>query len=77
MKLFITAKTRAGRAHIEELDPVHLLVSVKEAPVDGKANAAIIKLLAKHFGIPQSNIRIIVGMRTKEKVVELHLRDLR
>lgn len=71
MKLFITAKTRAKQAHIEELDPIHLLISVKEPPVDGKANAAIIKLLAHHFGVPQASVRIIVGLGTKEKVVNI------
>lgn len=71
MKLFITAKTRAREAHIEELDPIHLVVSVKEPPVDGKANAAILRLLAKHFGIPQSSMRIIIGLQSKEKVIEV------
>lgn len=71
MKIFITAKTRAKEAHIEELDPIHFLVSVKEPPVNGKANAAIIKLLAKHFWVPQSSVRILVGHTSKEKVVEI------
>lgn len=72
MKLFVTAKTRAKEEGIEELDPIHLLVSVKEPPMDGKANKAIIKLLAHHFGVPQASVRIIVGLGTKEKVVEIN-----
>lgn len=71
MKLFITTKTRAKEEGIEVLDPIHLLVSVKEPPTEGKANAAIIKLLAHPFGVPQSSVRIIVGHTTKEKVVEI------
>ena len=74
MKLFITAKTRARKAHIEEIDPIHLIVSVKEAPIEGKANAAIVKLLARHFGVPQSNVRIIAGLQSKEKVIDIRER---
>lgn len=77
MKIFVTVKARAKEDSIEELDPIHLLVSVKEPPTEGKANTAIIKILAKHFGVPQSSVHIIVGLQSKEKVIELHLRDLR
>ncbi len=56
---------------------MHLVVSVREPPREGRANAAIIRLLARHFDIPQSDVRIIVGLQSKEKVVELHLRDRR
>jgi uncharacterized protein (TIGR00251 family) len=46
-------------------------VKVKEAPKEGKANRAVIKLLAEHFGIPKSQVRIISGFKSKNKVVEV------
>lgn len=41
------------------------------APVDGAANAALIKLLSKSFGLPKSKIKIIRGLKSKNKIVEI------
>lgn len=46
-------------------------VKVKEPPREGKANQAVIKLLAKHFGVPQSRVRILSGFSSREKVIEV------
>lgn len=40
-------------------------------PVDGKANKALIKLLADEFRIPKSGIRIVQGETSRDKLVEL------
>jgi len=47
------------------------VVKIKEPPKEGKANQAVIKLLAQHFGISQSQIRILSGFRSKNKVIEV------
>jgi uncharacterized protein (TIGR00251 family) len=47
------------------------IVKVKEPPKEGKANQAVIKLLAEHFGVPQSQVRILSGFRSKNKVAEI------
>ena len=47
------------------------IVKVKEPPKEGKANQAAIKLLAEHFGVPQSRVRILSGFRSRNKVVEI------
>jgi len=47
------------------------IVKVKEPPKEGKANQAVIKLLAEYFGVPQSQVRILSGFRSKSKVVEV------
>ena len=46
-------------------------VKVKEPPREGKANEAVIRLLAEHFGVPQSQVRILSGLKSKNKVVEV------
>ena len=48
-----------------------LRVRVTTPPVDGKANSALIKLLAKEFRVPKSAIRIVQGETSREKLVEL------
>ena len=47
------------------------IVKVKEPPKEGRANRAVIKLLAEHFGVPQSQVKILSGFKSKNKVVEI------
>jgi len=47
------------------------IVEVKELAKEGRANRAVTKLLAEHFGVPQSQIRILSGFKSKNKVVEI------
>ena len=48
-----------------------LKVKVTSPPVDGKANEALIELLAKRLGVSKSNIKIISGRRSKLKTVTI------
>ena len=47
------------------------IVKVKQPPKEGKANQAVIKLLAEHFSVPQSQVRILSGFRSSNKVIEV------
>ncbi len=48
-----------------------LKAMVTAAPEKGKANAALIKLLSKHWEIPKSEISIIKGMTERRKVIHI------
>jgi uncharacterized protein (TIGR00251 family) len=48
-----------------------LEVHLKEKPVDGKANDALIKALADHFGVRQREIRIVSGASARMKIIEI------
>ena len=48
-----------------------LKVMVTASPEKGKANAALIKLLSKHWEIPKSDISIIKGMTERRKVIHI------
>jgi uncharacterized protein (TIGR00251 family) len=47
--------------------PEELEVRVAEAPADGAANEAVVKLLAKALGISRSQIEIVSGARSRNK----------
>jgi len=47
------------------------IVKVREPPKEGRANQAVIKLLAVYFGVPQSQVRILSGHRSRNKVIEV------
>ncbi len=46
-------------------------VKVKEPPKEGKANQAVIKLLAEYFGVPRSQVRILSSFKSRSKIVEV------
>lgn len=48
-----------------------LRVSVAAAPVDGQANAALCKLIAKRAGTARGRVAVIRGERSREKVVRV------
>lgn len=40
--------------------------------VEGKANKALLKFLAKRLGLPKPNIQIISGERSRTKSIRIH-----
>jgi uncharacterized protein YggU (UPF0235/DUF167 family) len=69
-KISIKAKPGAKTPGIIEKDG-QLIVAVKERAADGKANRAVEKAIAKHFGVAPSRVRIIAGHTAREKIVEI------
>lgn len=49
----------------------HLKCRVRAVPEDGKANAALIELLAKTLAVPKSAVRIASGATSRLKRVEI------
>ena len=45
---------------------------VPEPPEDGRANAAVLELLAEHFDVPQRSLRIVRGHTGCQKLIELN-----
>ena len=78
MKIFVKAKTGQKEDKVVP-PPLKLIqdederytVSVKERPVEGRANESITKLLAEHFGVSRSSVRLVSGATTKRKVFEI------
>lgn len=71
MKITVDAKAGAKREGVIELAPQHFRVAVHEPPVDGKANAAIVRALAKHLGLAPSCLVIVSGASSRRKIVEV------
>jgi hypothetical protein len=52
-------------------DEKTLKVFVKEPADKGKANKAVVKLLSNYFNTTSDKIRILSGMKTSSKIVEV------
>lgn len=48
-----------------------LQVRITESPEDGKANAAVLHILAKALGVPKSALKIISGHQRRNKLVRI------
>jgi len=69
MKINVKVKPGADEDKVVKLDNSYV-VYVRERAVDGKANSAVRKLLAKEFGV--SSIDVLVKMpKSQNKIVEI------
>lgn len=71
-RLLLRAQPKAGSNEIAGLREGRLLVRVTAAPEDGKANAAIIKLLSKALSIPASAMEISAGQTSRDKTLTIY-----
>ena len=63
---------RASRNRIVGIQDGAVKVSLTAPPVDGAANEALKKLLAKALGVAKSDIEILRGDRARIKVLRVH-----
>ena len=68
MKFFVKARPNSKAESIEKVDDTHFTVAVKEPQVKGRANVAISKALARHFGIAPSRVSLVSSFSSKQKV---------
>jgi uncharacterized protein (TIGR00251 family) len=66
-----SAKPGIGDSRVGVDGRERLEVRVAEAPVDGAANEAIVKLLAKALGVGRSELSIISGPTSRHKRVAI------
>ncbi len=71
MKIFVKIKAGRKEEKVERLDDNYYAISVKAPPIEGRANVAVINLLAEYFKLPKSRIRISSGHKSRQKVIEV------
>jgi len=67
---------RASRDRIVGVQDGALKVALTAPPVDGAANEALRKMLAKAFGVSKSSIEIVRGDRARTKLLRVQGVDL-
>jgi len=71
MKIFVKAKPNSRKEFVEKISETNLIVAVKEPPIKRRANAAIQKALAEYFKVPPSQIALVSGFSSKNKIFEI------
>jgi uncharacterized protein (TIGR00251 family) len=47
-------------------------VKVKEKPIEGRANQAVVSALASFLKIPENKVRLVRGFKTRNKIFKIH-----
>lgn len=73
MHIKVTPKAKRERIkkEVNAEGSVIYKVYVTAAPEDGKANKAVIKLLAKELGLAKSSLTITHGLTSREKIIKV------
>lgn len=71
MKIFVKVKPSTSKNLVEQIDATHYVVSVTAPPMQGKANTALLELLANHLKMPRSLLSIKRGANSKQKTIEI------
>lgn len=70
-RLAVRVSPRASRSGVGPIREGELVVAVTSPPVDGEANEAVVKVLAKWLGVPARAVVIVQGERGRRKVVAI------
>ncbi len=71
MRITVKVKLKAAREGVRKADEITYEVATRQAPEKGKANAAVVQLLAEYFGVPKSHVWIVAGHASRSKIVEV------
>jgi uncharacterized protein (TIGR00251 family) len=72
--LHVIPKSSADRIEgwvVDAAGEKRLKVRLRATPEDGKANKALIKLLAKEWNLPQSSLEVVSGTKNRYKIVKI------
>jgi uncharacterized protein len=75
-ELRVRLQPRASRESIGPERAGVVRVGVTAPPVDGKANRALCRLIAKRAGVARGRVAVIRGERARDKVVRVEGIDL-
>jgi uncharacterized protein (TIGR00251 family) len=70
----LSPRARVGRLDgiVRAADGTRVLkVSVAAPPVEGRANDALLRLLAKEWGVPRRDLAIVGGAKSRTKTVHI------
>ena len=69
--LHVRVQPRAGRDEWLEPRADRMQLRIAAPPVDGKANEALLRILAQRLAIPRQQISLKSGQTSRQKVIEI------
>ena len=70
MRISVKVFPKSSREELVEKDGI-IKAYVKAAPDKGKANRALVELIAGEYKVKKSDVKIVAGQTSRTKVVEI------
>lgn len=70
-RIYVKVSPKSSRNEVVQVSDGEYKVKLTAAPVDGKANEALVAILAKYFSVAKSCIKIVGGKSAKTKIVDI------
>ncbi|GMW03531.1 MAG: hypothetical protein AMXMBFR84_46650 [Candidatus Hydrogenedentota bacterium] len=67
----VRVQPRASREAIQVENDGRIRIAITAAPMDGEANTALCRLVAKAFGLPKRCVSVAHGAHSRDKIVRL------
>lgn len=71
VRVYVKVSPRSSKNEIMKISDGEYKVKLTAAPVDGKANAMLIQILAEYFSVPRSSLSIVGGKTARTKIIEI------
>jgi len=71
MRYLVKVKTNAKENKVIKNKAADFLIYTKEPAIENKANESVINILAKFLEVPKSQISIIKGLKSKNKIIDI------
>lgn len=73
MRVSVTVKPNSKKGPLVEETDAGLIVYVREPAIDGKANKAVIELLAKYHAVPKGRVSVVRGVTGRIKLIDIEV----
>ena len=70
-KIDVLVTVNAKKTEVLGMHDGALKVALHAKPVEGEANAELVKVLSRHFKVPKSKIEVIKGLASRRKTVTI------
>lgn len=70
-RIAVIVKPKARKPEIVKISPEDYRIAVREPAQNGQANEAAINLLSEHLRIPKSKLKLVRGVSSRHKLIEV------
>ncbi len=71
MKISINVIPNSKKSEVIKIDESNYKVRVDASAAEGEANRRLIEILAEHFNVSKSSIKILKGFKNRNKIVSI------
>jgi uncharacterized protein len=73
LRISVNVQPKSSMEKIVKCPDGGLKVYIRQSPEKGKANTALLKVIARYLGVKTSSLRIVKGQTSRKKVIEIGL----